>query len=192
MNINYLYENTDLTLQQIADTLGLKLTRVWKHVADTYSSSYRKTRKVNSYRKSKLETNNPMFGKTLEQHHNYIGDVSDGKGYLMRLKPLWYTGRTGCKHVFVHHIIVCEHLSISAIPRGWVVHHCDFNPHNNEISNLVLLKMGDHNRLHRYLAGATTISKESTLKWVETYGTPWCDDIVCSTQECVAAKAGED
>jgi hypothetical protein len=192
MNINYLYENTDLTLQQIADTLGLKLTYVWKYVKNTYSSSYRKARKVNSYSKSKIGDKNPMSGKTSEKHHNYIGDISDGKGYLMRIKPEWYTGRAGSKHIFVHHIVICEHLGIYSIPKGWVVHHCDFNPHNNDISNLVLLKMGDHMKLHRYLEGATTISKESTLKWVETYGTPWCDDIVCSIQECIAAKAGEE
>lgn len=193
MNIKYLYENTDLTLQQIADTLGLKLTYVWKKVKQNYSSEYRKTRKVNSYRKSKQGDKNPMFNKFRESHHNYIGDVSDGKGYLMRLKPDWYTGRKGCKHVFSHHVVVCEHLGMTQIPRGWCVHHCDENPHNNDFDNLVLLTMSDHRKLHRYLEGATTISKESTLKWVETYGTPFVrDDIVCSTQECVAAKAGEE
>ena len=191
MNINYLYENTELTLQQIANQLGLKLTYVWKKVKQNYSSDFRRNRKISNYRKSKLGTNNLMTGKTKETHHNYLGDVSDGKGYLMRVRPGWFTGRKGSKHIFVHHLVVCEFLDISAIPKGWCVHHCDFNPHNNEIDNLVLLTMGDHMKLHRYLAGATTISKESTLKWVETYGTPWCDDIVCSTQECVAAKAGE-
>ena len=31
------------------------------------------------------------------------GIVADGKGYLMILKPSWYTGRKGCKHIFYHH-----------------------------------------------------------------------------------------
>ena len=31
----------------------------------------------------------------------------------------------------------------------------------------------DHVRLHRHFEGATTISKESTLKVVETHGTPF-------------------
>ena len=107
----------------------------------------------------------------------------------MHKRPDWYTGRKGCKHVFTHHLVVCKHLGLTAIPKGWVVHHCDFNPHNNEFNNLVLMTMRDHNKLHRFLAGATTISKESTLKWVETCGTPFVrDDIVCSTQECVAAS----
>lgn len=191
MNINYLYENTELTLNQIAKKLGTTSWRVWKKVATDYSSEYRRNRKATSYKNSKMGTLNPMSGKTKETHHNYVGDVSDGKGYLMRVRPAWFTGRKGSKHVFVHHLVICEALGMTALPKGWCVHHCDFNPHNNSIDNLVLLTMGDHMKLHRYLAGATTISKESTLKWVETYGTPWRDDIVCSTQECVAAKAGE-
>ena len=35
------------------------------------------------------------------------------------------------KHVFVHHIVVCEHLKLTAIPKGWCVHHCDLNSENN-------------------------------------------------------------
>jgi hypothetical protein len=91
--------------------------------------------------------------------------------------------------VFVHSLVVCENLGLTEIPKGWVVHHCDINPYNNSFDNLVMITMSDHTRLHRYLAGATTISKESTLKWVEAHGTPWKrDDIVCSAQECAAAS----
>lgn len=173
MDIKYLYENTELTIQQIADHLGSNFAKIHKYVADNYSSAHRKARKVNNYRKSKLGNKNPQFGKRGDETHNYVGDVADGKGYLMRLKPDWYTGRKGSRHVFVHQVVACENLSITEMPKGFCVHHCDFNPHNNDFSNLVLLTMGDHMRLHRYLAGATTISKESTLKWVETYGTPF-------------------
>lgn len=191
MDINYYYENTSMTLQQIADKMGMKLTQVWKYTKHNYSKEYRTTRKVKNYSSSKTGEKNPMFGKMGEEHHNYLGIVSDNKGYWMQLKPSWYTGRKKSKHVFVHQVVVCECMGITEIPRGWVVHHCDFNPENNSFDNLVLLLMGDHIRLHQYLAGATTISKESTLKWVEAHGTQWRDDIVCSTQGCVAAKAGE-
>ena len=38
------------------------------------------------------------------------------------------------------------------IPEGWVVHHLDEDPWNNEdYSNLILLSRSDHNSLHRYL-----------------------------------------
>ena len=173
MDIKYLYENTELTQKQIAAKLGIHWKRVFNYVKDNYSSSFRKQRKATSYRNSKLGALNPMSGKTGEAHHNFIGIVSDNKGYLMVLKPNWYTGRKNSKHVFQHHVEVCIGLGITCVPKGWCVHHVDSNPHNNSFDNLVLCTMRDHQRIHRHFEGATTISKESTLKWVETHGTPF-------------------
>lgn len=178
MDIKYLYENTELTQQQIAAKLNIPWKRVFNYIKANYSSAFRKQRKAACYRNSKQGALNPMQGKCGVSHHNYQGAVSDSKGYLMELKPEWYTGRKGSKHVFQHHIVVCLRLNLTEIPRGWHVHHCDHDPLNNSFDNLVLIKAGDHQRLHRSLAGATTISKESTLKWVEAHGTPWRDDIV--------------
>ena len=178
MDVKYLYENTELTQQQIAAQLGVPWKRVFNYIKNNYSSEYRKARKAKSYRNSKLGDLNPMKGKMGMEHHNFIGAVDDGNGYLMELKPGWYTGRVGSKHVFQHQLVVCRELGITKIPRGWCVHHCDYNPRNNEFGNLVLLTVSDHGRLHQALKGATTISKESTLKWVEAHGTPWRSDIV--------------
>lgn len=192
MDISYLYENTELTQAQIAAQLNLTERQVYKRIKKLYSSAYRKQRKVKSYRNSKLGNKNPMFNKLREKHHSYIGVVSDNKGYWMCVKPAWYTGRKHSKHVFEHHIVVCENLGLTEIPKGWNVHHCDHNPQNNSFNNLVLLTMSDHSKLHSYLKGATTISKESTLKWVETHGTPWRDDIVSSAQECAAVNNAQE
>lgn len=179
MNIKFLYDTTDLTLQAIADQLGITYKQVFKYVAANYSRAHRTQRKRISYAKSKAGALNPMHGVRGDEHHNFVGVVSDNKGYLMVLKPEWYTGRRGSKHVFEHSVSACLGLGITEIPRGWCVHHCDSNPHNNRFDNLVVLTMGDHQRLHHSLAGATTISKESTLKWVEAHGTPFRrDDIV--------------
>lgn len=174
MEIKHLIENTTLTLQQITAYAGSTYKRVWK-VWKTYPVEYRRNRKTQTYRNSKLGDLNPMKGKCGEDHHYYKGVVGDNKGYLMRLKPAWYTGRAGSKHVFEHSIVVCEHLGITEVPKGWCVHHCDQNPHNNVFDNLVMMKTGDHSRLHRHMTdiGVTTMPKGSTLKWVEAHGTPW-------------------
>lgn len=166
MDIKHFYENTELTLEQIAARTHKSYKIVWNYVARNYSKQHRQGRKRNSYRLSKMGDLNPMTGKLADQHHNFVGEVADGKGYLMTLKPEWYTGRKGSKHVFVHQVVVCQALGITAIPAGWCVHHCDENPHNNVIDNLVLLTMGEHAALHSWV-GATTISKESTAKWLE-------------------------
>lgn len=174
MEIKHLIENTELTLTQIAALTGGSYKRVWK-VWKTYSAEYRRQRKTRSYQLSKLGDKNPMTGKFGEDHHYFKGVVSDNKGYLMCLKPAWYTGRKASKHVFEHSIVVCEGLGITEVPKGWCVHHCDHNPHNNVFDNLVMMTTGDHNRLHRYMTdvGVTTMPKGSTLKWVEAHGTPW-------------------
>lgn len=173
MDIRYLYENTELTQQQIANKLGIHWKRVFKFIKSNYTSEFRKNRKAMCYRNSKLGTKNPMYGLSGKDHHNFVGIVSDNKGYLMVLKPAWYTGRKRSKHVFAHHVVVCENMGLTEIPKGWCVHHCDENPHNNDFDNLVLLTLRDHSRLHHALRGATTISKESTAKWLEAHGTPF-------------------
>ena len=178
MSIKELYEHTALTMQSIANQLGMTYKQVFTYIKKNYSPDYRRARKTVSYRNSKLGELNPMQGKQGNKHHNYIGIVEDSKGYLMQLKPEWYTGRKGSKHVFVHHIVICEALGITSIPKGHCVHHCDFNPHNNYISNLILLTVGEHSSLHTALAGATTISKESTAKWLEAHRAGTRQDIV--------------
>ena len=180
MDIKTLYETTELTMQTIADQLGTTYKVVFNYIKKNYSPEYRRNRKAVTYRNSKLGEKNPMFGNTLEAHPGYIGVVSDCKGYLMVVKPQWYTGRVGSHHVFLHHVVMCEHMGITCIPKGYCVHHCDFNPHNNDIGNLVLLTMGEHGSLHQALAGATTISKESTAKWLEAHRAGIRYDIVCS------------
>jgi len=37
------------------------------------------------------------------------------------------------------------------IPKGWVVHHLDENPENNNPSNLLVTSRSQHNKLHRIL-----------------------------------------
>lgn len=143
-----MYETTALTIQEIADECEATLTSTWKFLKLTYPDELRQNRKRKNYSKAKSGSLNPMFGKTGEKHHNFIGEVSDGKGYLLQLKPDWYTGRGGSKHVFVHHIVMCEHLGITEIPEGWCVHHIDEDKTNNVINNLEMMTKSDHMKLH--------------------------------------------
>ena len=78
----------------------------------------------------------------------------------MQTKPTWYTGRKGSKYVYVHNIIMCELLNLTEIPKGFCVHHIDGNKQNNDISNLALLSISAHSKLHHIeqkLQGAETI-----------------------------------
>lgn len=77
--------------------------------------------------------------------------VVDGQGYLMVKKPDWYTGRKGSDYVFYHTVVMCESIGLTELPAGFIVHHIDLNPHNNLISNLALMSIGAHNKLHSQL-----------------------------------------
>lgn len=153
-----LYETTELTLDEIGQKVGKTRCQVDWIINKEFTEEQRSLRKIACYRNSKIGNKNPMFGKVKELHHQYIGDVSDGKGYILVLKPEWYTGRKGCRHIFKHHMVVCEALGITAIPKGWCVHHIDGNKINNELHNLALLTVSAHTRLHQ-LERATTSRK---------------------------------
>lgn len=95
----------------------------------------------------------------MEQHvRNYVGECSDGKGYLTIYKPSWYTGRVGSERVFVHTVVMCEHLGLTELPAGFVVHHIDGDKTNNKLNNLSLMTNSAHLRLHA-LERATTRTK---------------------------------
>lgn len=155
-----LFGETTLTMEQIADQCGCSWSFVSKVAKNMFSSAYRKERKSGLYRASKLGDLNPMAGKTGDEHHNFIGEVSDGKGYTMVLKPDWYTGRRGCKHIFTHHFVYCNNHGLTCIPRGYQVHHKDLDKTNNDIENLLLLTASEHTKLHSRLRRAETIRKE--------------------------------
>ena len=191
--LTHLYENTDLTQREIATQLGVGWKVVWRYCQSHFTKQFRDTRHKRLLSKTKQGALNPMNGKCGDLHHNYIGRTPDCKGYMLVLKPEWYTGRAKSKHMFEHNFVVCLELGITEIPKRWCVHHCDGNKVNNSFDNLVLLPIGLHSKLHHYLSslkGVSTISKESTLKWAEAQGVGITrHDIVKSIQECIAAKA---
>ena len=147
-----LYEETNLTDAQIAEELGISVTWLYRgFLYNMYDRDYRKMRKQRSYQLSKKGDKNPMKGKYKEQHPNYKERVSDGRGYWMILRPEWYTGRTGCNHVFEHSVVMCKALGLTEIPAGFVIHHIDGDKHNNDISNLALMTNAAHSKLHQQL-----------------------------------------
>lgn len=156
-----LYSTTEMTMADICKTVKLSNFMVQVILDKHFTQKYRDDRKSKLYRKSKLGDLNPMAGKCGEKHHNYKGLIEDGNGYYMILKPDWYTSKRG-KHIFYHHYVLCKALNLTEIPKGYVVHHIDYNKKNNDISNLALMTMSAHTRLHQLekkMQGAETIHK---------------------------------
>lgn len=147
--IVHLFETEKVSVNDIAKQVHSRYDRVMEFLKTRYSQEIIDKRNSDLKRVSKLCEKNPMHGKYGELHHNYVGQVSDGRGYLMMLKPDWYTGRKHSKHVFVHSVVMCEHIGITEIPKGFVVHHIDGNKLNNDIDNLALLTNSAHSKLHQ-------------------------------------------
>jgi hypothetical protein len=53
------------------------------------------------------------------------------------------------KKIF-EHIVIWEK-EFGSIPKGYIVHHINLNPKDNKLSNLKLMKFGEHSRLHNKL-----------------------------------------
>lgn len=128
---------------------------------------------VGSGNNQKLGTEHPSY-----KHGYYIAD---------RLRVTKKLTQRYCER--------CEKDLIDVNRWMWVVHHKDHNHCNNAEENLELLCKRCHQIEHEchtaFSKGATTISKESRDKCPEKHGTLQGDDIVCSAQECAAAKAGK-
>ena len=156
-----LYENTSMTQKELSAELGCSNGFVSRWAKDLYTSEYRDARNKANYSTSKLGTKNPMKGKFKKEHPRYRGVVSDGKGYNLVLKPPWFTGKKGSKHIFEHHFVFCSYKGITEIPKHMSIHHVDGNKTNNRIGNLVLLSKSAHTRYHAWCRNMQNLSNKS-------------------------------
>ena len=142
----FLYTNT--RLQDICKSCKIDYPTLLSVIDDNFSQKQQQDRKSRLYRLSKLGDKNLMKSCKGPHHPGYVGIIGDGNGYCQCLKPDWYTGRKRSSHVFLHHVVMCQNLGITEIPKGFVVHHVDGDKCNNDISNLALMTMSAHSKLH--------------------------------------------
>lgn len=122
-----LFRVTYMSLLDIQHEVGVEQSAVMSVLKENFSQ-YEIDRRVNTYKGT---------------------DVVDGKGYVIIPKPEWYVGRKNSKYVYLHSVVMCESLGITEIPKGFCVHHIDGNKTNNDISNLCLLTVEAHSKLHQ-------------------------------------------
>ena len=142
----FYYVTTILSISKIARLMSMRYQVVRDHLFEVFSEEFIKRRQAACYAKSKHGNKNPQAGK---QPANYKGLCEDGRGYITVCKPDWYTGRKKYSRIFYHHIVICKALGLTEIPRGFCVHHIDANTRNNDISNLALMTLSAHAKLHK-------------------------------------------
>lgn len=139
------------TVQQVAKDLQTTFHNVqWVLKHRLPPEEYKALQKVR-YSRSKTAEKNPMHGKTGEQHHNWIGEVEDGYGYLTCLKD--------GKRQFVHRVMMAEALGLKELPECFDVHHIDTNTKHNVLDNFALVMKAGHVMIH-YLQTKDSLSVE--------------------------------
>lgn len=117
-----------------------------------------KSRMSSMYSRSKQGPKNPNYGTV--SNRSIWDPVKDGHGYLMELRPDWYTGRKGKKYVFQHTLVMCQFLGLTELPEGAVIHHIDGDITNNDINNLALMSAGGHSKFHAVVRKVQRLSRE--------------------------------
>lgn len=145
----YLHAPDKPTLDQVAREMDRSLHRTIVPVLKEYLGEEEfKKQKALRYSRSRRDTLKKRPDKCGTESPRYMGAVLDGNGYLLILKPEWYTGKQGSKHIFLHHKVFCEATGMTEIPPGFVVHHVDGDRMNNSIDNLALLSASAHQKMH--------------------------------------------
>lgn len=167
---------TDDSCQTIADHFELaewyigELSRKW------LSKEERHKRKVAQDRKNKSGEGNPMRGRTGLLHHNSTTEVTRCMGYKTVFTPDWWEGKRMSEfksRIYEHHYVYCSANNLTSLPKGFVIHHIDQNIDNNDISNLQMLSISEHIKLHWRLRKAQRLSSNGVGNSVpEALGTP--------------------
>ena len=128
------------TVQDLADRLGTHYHNVLHVVREGLSSEQYSFEKSLRKSRSKMGESNPMAGKYGQLHHNYVGEVVTGDGYLQ----IKVKGR----YELVHRMVMADMLGLERIPKTLEVHHIDGVKTNNDPDNLAVVTTGGHRQLH--------------------------------------------
>lgn len=146
--------NSDLGVNTISKELKISYNVIQRYWKEWFSKEEFEDRCSRLNRIHKLGTNNPMYGKTGNKHHNAKKGPVLIMGYKAVFAPEWWEGtcHKGSR-VYEHILVCCKNLGLTSLPKGYVVHHIDGNILNNSPNNLELLTIGEHMKLHNTTHG---------------------------------------
>lgn len=148
IKLKELIETTNTAISAIGKQLGLSHSTTHRWVANNYTIEYRKQRSSQCY-SDRSKKAKYFVGLTRDKHYKYKEKTYTIDGYVLILKPEWYTARKSQYRAYEHHIVYCFANGLKEIPKGYCVHHIDFNKTNNTLDNLRLMTHSEHGKLHR-------------------------------------------
>lgn len=144
--VRCLFYCTTLTQKEIATRLGVTQAAVAWQVKRFATPAERKARNSATYSRAMEGRQDGPLNPAWRG-----GEPVNSQGYRFVQAPDWWTGyRHGGARTYVleHQLRVCELLGMTQIPRGYCVHHKDRDRLNNNLDNLQLMTLSEHNRLH--------------------------------------------
>jgi len=113
--------------------------KIEKEVCSDYSAGMSMAQLASKHKISLSSVYRLLHKYNIEIRPNFRGGVTEGRRYLWDERK----GRTRAEHD-----IVWEKFNEVDIPVGFLVHHRDGHPLNNNIENLELMTTVYHNRIH--------------------------------------------
>ncbi len=151
-------------IKQIAEEMGTTHQNISFVLEQHLPPAEFKARKALRYSISKEGERNPMKGKKGPQHHNWIGESPDHKGYLTTVQE--------GKRQFLHRARMAKELGLPFLPRHLEIHHIDNDPLNNSLDNLALVTRVGHAMIHSLqVRTALEKSRRSTIADLYRSGT---------------------
>ena len=171
-------KTTDKLDYEIAGIFGVSSWLVGEISRKNLSSEERRELWHRRAKRSKMGNNNPMWGKKGKLHHNSV-EGSRCMGYKTVFKPEWWGSDVKDSRVYEHTYVYCVSNNLTHLPKGYVIHHIDGNIDNNCISNLQMLTISEHIKLHWKERKVQRLSRNGVGNSVpEAHDFPREDDIV--------------
>lgn len=125
--------------------LGKKHTEETKRkIAKTLEDPYRKELCRQNAKKALKAVKEKALKKYMTNPNIKIGK----RGYKLIYRPEDARDNLEKKGwIYYHHYVFCKHHNIRKIPKGYCIHHIDRNTLNNDLDNLQLMTIKEHDNL---------------------------------------------
>lgn len=170
--------NTDKLDYEIAEEFGVSAWLVSEISRKNLTVEERKVLWNARAKRSKIGDKNPMYNKKGAKHHNAV-EISRCMGYRTVFKPEWWESNTKDSRIYEHIYVYCKHNNMTHLPKGYVIHHIDGDIDNNTITNLQMLTISEHVKLHWQQRKEQRLSSNGVgSSTPEAHDNPRVDDIV--------------
>lgn len=161
---DYYLSDAHPTIEQTRLKFDVNYHTAMKAINMHVPEAQRKVRRGANHSRSKMGSNNPMYGVTKELN------------VIQRAEYLAQFDRRANKYVAMHRLVIMDAFGLEKWPDGWEVHHINDDHRDNRLDNLSIVTKRGHQLLHSQ-------KLNGLLKWErEQFGTSLLKEIIATLQ----------